>query len=68
MEKIKLKGKDITVREPKVSDLVMLDKVEGEMGKMVALIVNLCELPEAEVLAMSAKEFKPFREEINSFL
>jgi hypothetical protein len=68
MRTIKLKDKDIKVREPKVSDLVMLDKVEGEMGKMVALIVNLCELPEDEVLAMSAKEFKPFREEINSFL
>ncbi|MBL4775307.1 MAG: phage tail assembly protein [Mariprofundus sp.] len=68
MEKIKSNNKEITMRERKVSDLVMLDRIEGEMGKLVALVVNLCELPEEEVLAMSAADFKPYREKANSFL
>ena len=68
MIEIKLKDQVVKMREPKVSDLVMLDKVDGEMAKMVALTVNLCQLTEDEVLAMSSKEFKPFREKINSFL
>jgi len=68
MIEIKLGDKKITMREPKVSDLKMLDSIEGEMNKEITLISNLCELPIDEIEALSYPEYKPFKKAVTAFL
>lgn len=68
MKKIQLTDKEVTMREPKVSDLMMLDNIEGDMAKEVALIVNLCELSQSEVEEMAFPEYKKLKKEVTAFL
>jgi len=68
MIEIKLGDKKITMREPKVSDLKMLDSIEGEMSKEITLISNLCELPIDEIEALPYPAYKPFKKAVTAFL
>ena len=36
---------DLTFREPKTGDMMVLDKFTGEMSKMVALIATIADVP-----------------------
>jgi len=68
MIEIKLDGKKVTMREPKVSDLMMLDSIEGEMAKEAALVSSLCELPLDEVSGLAYSKYKPFKKAVTAFL
>jgi len=68
MIKITLGDKQVTMREPKVSDLKMLDSIEGEMAKEITLISHLCEIPIDEIEVLSYPEYKPFKNAVTDFL
>ena len=68
METIKLSNKDVTMREPKVRDMVALDDVSGETQKEVMLIVSLAQLPEEEVLDMGVKDYRKLQKVAQGFL
>ncbi len=68
MKTIKLSTKEVTLREPKVRDMVALDDIDGEAKKEVMLIVNLAQLPYDEVMDMGVKDYRKLQKAAQSFL
>ena len=69
MKKIILKDKtEVTIREPKVRDIVALDDVIGESAKEVNLIANLAQLDVEYVMNLSLIDYKKLQVPIQSFL
>ena len=69
MKKIILKDKtEVSMREPKVRDIVALDDVIGEANKEVHLIANVCQLDLEYVLDLGFDDFKKLQEPVQSFL
>ena len=66
--KIKLSNKEVTMREPKVRDMMILDEIEGEGHKELALIANLCQLPPEDVMDLTMKDYKNLQKAAQSFL
>jgi len=61
-------GKKVTMREPKVRDMVMLDDVVGEKQKEIELISNLSQLTDDEILDMNLKDYGKLQGVVQSFL
>jgi len=68
MKKITLSNKEVSMREPKVRDMVALDDISGEAHKEVMLIVNLAQLPEDEVMDMGVKDYRKLQKVAQGFL
>lgn len=68
MAQIKLSTKTVTMRTPKVRDMVMLDDVEGEVKKEITLISTLCELPQDEIMDMDLPDYKKLQDKVQGFL
>jgi len=69
MKKIKLSnGTEVTMREPKVKDMRAVNGIADELDREVAMLVNLCEMPEDEIDALSPKDFKKLDEALQDFL
>lgn len=62
------KYETLTFREPKTGDMVVLDKFKGEMGKMVALIATIAEVPIQVIDATSLKDFQGISEVVGPLL
>ena len=58
----------VTLKEPTVDDLVVMDKYTGEMSKTRALIARLSGLSEKGVGQMSVPDFKSLTEMLQPFL
>jgi len=65
---ITLSNKEVTMREPKVRDIVALDDIDSEAQKEVMLIVNLAQLPEDEVMDMGVKDYRKLQGAAQDFL
>ncbi len=69
MKKIKLSnGTEVEMREPKVKDMRLVNGIADELDKEIAMLVNLCEMSEDEIDALSAKDFKKLDEALQDFL
>jgi len=50
MKKIKLSnGTEVTMREPKVKDMRLVNGIADELEKEIAMLVNICEMTEDEI-------------------
>lgn len=68
MLEVKLSNKNVTIRKPKVRDLVLLDSVDGEVQKEILLISTLSQLPEDEILDMDLPDYGKLQEKVQGFL
>lgn len=68
MKEIQLTHQAVTMREPKVRDLMIMDKVQGEAKKEVILLSSLCQLTEDEILDLSMSDYSKLQKELQSFL
>ncbi len=69
MSKIVLSNKkEVTLREPKVRDMLALEPVIGEQLKEVTLISNLSGLSVEEIEEITIKDYKKLSEKLQSFL
>ena len=59
---------ELTLRRPKVRDLERMDKVAGEMAKVVALVADLAELAPDQVRELDAEDFSAVAEALGDFL
>lgn len=60
--------REINVREPRVKDILAMDKIEGEAGKEVYLASILTEIPQDELMNFSFSDYLIIQESIKSFL
>lgn len=58
----------VTLKEPTVDDLIVMDKHTGEMSKTRALIARLSGLSEKGVGSMSIPDFKSLTDLLQPFL
>ncbi len=65
---VKLSNQTITIREPKVRDLMLMDGVKGEMKALNIMITSLAQMTEEEVLDMSVPDYKKVQEVVQDFL
>jgi hypothetical protein len=56
------------MREPKVKDMRLVNNMENELDKEIAMLVNLCEISEDEIDNLPAKDFKKLDEALQDFL
>ncbi len=68
MKQVQLSNQTITVREPKVRDMLALDHVEGEAKKEITLLSSLTQLTEEELLDLSMKDYGMLQKAMQSFL
>ena len=69
MKKIKLSnGTEVTMREPKVKDMRLVNGIADELEKEIAMLVNICEMTEDEINELSAQDFKKLDEALQDFL
>ena len=69
MKKIKLSnGTEVTMREPKVKDMRLVNGITDELDREVAMLVNLCEMSEDEIDNLSGKDFKKLDKALQDFL
>lgn len=69
MKKIKLSnGTEVTMREPKVKDMRLVNGIADELDREVAMLVNLCEMSEDEIDNLSGKDFKKLDKALQDFL
>jgi len=66
--KIEINGKIITVREPKVRDMMAIDKIKNDAEKEMALCSNLTGLTSDEIMEMKFKDYNKIQEVIVTFL
>ncbi len=59
---------ELTLRRPKVRDIERLDKVSGEMAKMVTLVADLAELTPDQVRELDIEDFTAVSEQLADFL
>ncbi len=58
----------ITLRRPKIRDLESMDKVAGEMKKVVMLIASLAEMAPDQVRELDAEDLGSIAETLGDFL
>jgi len=69
MKKIKLNnGTEVTMREPKVRDMRLVNGIENELDREISMLANLCEMSEDEIYDLSGKDFKKLDEALQDFL
>ena len=59
---------DLTFREPKTGDMMVLDAFKGEMSKMVALIATIADVPIHVIKDASLKDFTAISEAVAPLL
>lgn len=65
---IELSTQTITMREPKVRDLMAVDNIDGEAKKEVALLSSLTQMTEEELLDLSLKDYGKLQTQMKAFL
>lgn len=68
MKEIKLSNQTVSMREPKVRDMMAVDSIEGEAKKEISLISSLTQLTEDELLDMGMKDYSLIQKQVQSFL
>lgn len=61
-------GTKITMREPKVRDMMIVGEETNNEKKEVAMVANLCNLTIDEVADMSLKDYSLIQKELKGFL
>ena len=59
---------ELALRRPRVRDLERMDKVTGEMAKVVAMVADLAELSPDQVRDLDAEDFSAVAEALGDFL
>lgn len=68
MKEIKLSSQTVSMREPKVRDVVALDNVEGESKKEINLISSLTQLTQDELMDLNLKDYGLLQQAAQGFL
>ncbi|MFP3022860.1 MAG: phage tail assembly protein [Wolbachia sp.] len=59
---------ELSMREPKVRDLLAIERIEGEALKEVALIANLTSVPKEAVEDLCIKDYVEIQKVLKDFL
>ncbi|WP_265042256.1 phage tail assembly protein [Wolbachia endosymbiont (group B) of Melanostoma mellinum] len=59
---------ELSMREPKVRDLLAIERIEGEALKEVALIANLASVPKEVVEDLCIKDYVEIQKVLKDFL
>ncbi|MBV0900074.1 MAG: phage tail assembly protein [Wolbachia endosymbiont of Fragariocoptes setiger] len=59
---------ELSMRGPKVKDLLAIDRIEGEALKEVALIANLASVPKETVEDLCIKDYVKIQKVLKDFL
>ncbi|CQD11513.1 putative phage related protein [Wolbachia endosymbiont wPip_Mol of Culex molestus] len=59
---------ELSMREPKVRDLLAIERIEGEALKEVALIANLASVPKEVVEDLCIKDYVEIQKVLKGFL
>ena len=59
---------ELSIREPKVRDLLAIERTEGEALKKVALIANLASVPKEAVEDLFIKDYVEIQKALKDFL
>ncbi len=59
---------ELSIREPKVRDLLAIERIEGEALKEVALIANLTSVPKEVVEDLCIKDYVEIQKVLKDFL
>lgn len=59
---------ELLMREPKVRDLLAIERIEGEALKEVALIANLASVPKETVEDLCIKDYVKIQKVLKDFL
>ncbi|UPA54527.1 phage tail assembly protein [Wolbachia pipientis] len=59
---------ELSMREPKVRDLLAIERIEGEALKEVALIANLTSIPKEVVEDLCIKDYVEIQKVLKDFL
>jgi hypothetical protein len=59
---------ELSIREPKVRDLLAIERTEGEALKKVALIANLASVPKEAVDDLCIKDYVEIQKALKDFL
>lgn len=59
---------ELSMREPKVRDLLAIERIEGEALKEVALIANLASVPKETVEDLCIKDYVKIQKVLKDFL
>ncbi len=68
---IKIDGvevKVLTMRKPKVRDMLAVDNIPGQAKREVALMANLCEVTTADIEDLDMDDYEQLQETYQSFL
>ncbi len=68
MKEVQLSNQTVTLREPKVRDMLALDHVEGEAKKEITLLSSLTQLTEEELVDLTMKDYGKLQKQMQSFL
>ncbi len=68
MKQVQLSNQTVTLREPKVRDMLALDHIEGEAKKEITLLCSLTQLTEEELVDLSMKDYGKLQKQMQSFL
>ncbi len=68
MKEVQLSNQTVTLREPKVRDMLALDPIEGEAKKEITLLCSLTQLTEEELVDLSMKDYGKLQKQMQSFL
>ena len=60
--------KEISLRRPKVRDLMVMDEVDGSLEKSVRMIAQLSDLPVSVIEDLDAADFSKAAEVVEAFL
>lgn len=58
---------ELSIREPKVRDLLAIERTEGEALKKVALIANLASVPKEAVEDLCIKDYVEIQKALKDF-
>lgn len=68
MTEIKLSNQTVSMREPKVRDVVALDNVEGEAKKEITLISSITQMTQDELMDLSLQDYGLLQQAAQGFL
>ncbi len=68
MKQVQLSNQTVTLREPKVRDMLALDHVEGEAKKEITLLCSLTQLTEEELVDLTMKDYSKLQKAMQDFL
>lgn len=60
--------KSVRMREPTLADQLAIDRLEGLGAKEVAMIANLCEVPPADLHALTLREYSRLQAALGLFI